>query len=1026
MAMIQRRRNEPNPPSSPRAPLRVAFAGTTTLNVPPLAHPLDQTGRPEVPPGRLESLETVLDDFADRWERGERPQVEDHLHRLEPGTPDEAVALIYQAYCLAESTGASPAPGAYLERFPEHRDRLIRLFRLHEALTPDALGLAPPPAPALPVAGDSLGPYAFLRELGRGTFARVFLAEQVDLEHRLVVVKVTARTTNEPKLLARCRHPHIVEVLRDGQTGDGAFQFVCMPFLGGATLAEVLAERRASGLRLSGKSLLSILDRIGAPEFVGSREGRPTRELLAALSERHAMAWLTARLADALDHAWRRGVTHGDLKPSNVLLAADGQPMLLDFNLALDWNGPDDLPNPGQGGTLAYMAPERLRALLQAGTARPSAAERHRADIYALGLILAEALGGAPPWSDAPHDRPIRELAAHLAERRAAPDFTPRQLRAVPAPLRPILARCLAPDPADRYRTAADLAADLDRFRLDQPPCHARPNGPRTALGQALHRHRRAVALAVAVLCAGALGGVAACLAHHRSLEALASAKLDVLWNGSEPDSFLPPRTGLTFNDAPERLAESAQRQLTRYRVFDDPGWRQRDDVRFLNPRQRDDLELWLMEQAWRFAAAALGAGSSTPELHRALTCLENAGGEGPPRPLDALADQLRARLGRPNRSRARSEPSRAADAYLEGVEAESRGDGEAALGHFQRALLAQPGAFWPTYHAATAARKLRAYDLAADYFQACVALRPANPLLRVLLAGTHYERCDYGTALVEIQRALELDPESPEAMRTLVFIRWRLDQSELLGSDLNNYQNAARNRGHEPRHALLFDACSVMGDSIWEQASPPLRDLAFARAAAEDDIEARVFLACCLRDLKRGDEAIELLRSVVETAPDHVWAAYTLAMALGEQNHPDSIDSLYSLLEHARIERLFESKPETIQAHRFLASKLLKAHRHQEARDVLQSGLRRIETIGRRRLRLSQPDYDRLRAEFHFSLARLFAFAEDKLPDSVELRRHALHEARRLAPAQFEGWLAKTADELKDRAPRPANAHTN
>src|SRR5262249_43554387 len=144
---------------------------------------------------------------------------------------------------------------------------------------------------------------------------------QADLDHRLVVLKVSTRSTAEPRLLARSRHAHIVEVLRHASTDDGALHLVCMPFLGGATLASVLdARRKRRGCPRSGLDLLADLDRASAPEYPSSELVRPAREILAGLSYPKALAWIVARLAEALDHAHRRGVAHGDLKPSNVLL----------------------------------------------------------------------------------------------------------------------------------------------------------------------------------------------------------------------------------------------------------------------------------------------------------------------------------------------------------------------------------------------------------------------------------------------------------------------------------------------------------------------------------------------------------------------------------------------------------------------------------------------------------------------------------------------------------------------------------
>ena len=178
---------------------------------------------------------------------------------------------------------------------------------------------------SLPEVGDEIGPYLLIRELGRGGFARVFLAEQADLDHRLVVVKVSTRITAEPRLLARARHPHIVEVLWHGVADDGALQLICMPFLGGATLCAVLAGRGgAGGGPRSGRDLLAD-PRPGLRPGVShgpSSSGRPARSSPGSRIPK-AIAWIVARLAEALDHAYGRGVAHGDLKPSNVLLTAE-------------------------------------------------------------------------------------------------------------------------------------------------------------------------------------------------------------------------------------------------------------------------------------------------------------------------------------------------------------------------------------------------------------------------------------------------------------------------------------------------------------------------------------------------------------------------------------------------------------------------------------------------------------------------------------------------------------------------------
>ena len=364
--------------------------------------------------GRSSDFSDLIAVFTDRWEQGQgqgqgqgQPvAVEEYLPGL---TSDAAVELIYHEFCLAESAQARPDPAAYLARFPEHAEALERMFALHEALSVGRLREMVDPSAHLPRAGDEIGPYRLLREMGRGAFARVFLAEQSDLGDRLVVVKVATRPSQEPTLLGRSRHPNIVEVLRHIDDPDSGLHLVCLPFLGGATLGAILEARRSGGAdrhsarRLrprSGRDFLADLDRASAPEYRATSGPRAARAELARGSHARAVAWVVARLAEALDHAQRRGVTHGDVKPSNILVTADGVPMLFDFNLAVDWHEDDRNRAPGdpragadRGGTLAYMAPERLRAMTE------SPAEGGFNPRFRCGRIALEAtpLARSPP-----------------------------------------------------------------------------------------------------------------------------------------------------------------------------------------------------------------------------------------------------------------------------------------------------------------------------------------------------------------------------------------------------------------------------------------------------------------------------------------------------------------------------------------------------------------------------------------------------------------------------------------------------
>jgi hypothetical protein len=238
-------------------------------------------------PSKSRESSSILWEFASAWEQGHSSLLGIYLDRLDPADSRGAVELIYTEYCLAEAAGRNPELSEYISRFPRYAETLERLLGLHDACSPSLLGRLVEPyafGQDLPNAGDEVGPYFLRRELGRGTFARVFLAEQVNLEHRLLVVKIASRPTRETWLLARVRHTHIVEILSHASVEDGRFHLICMPFWGGATLAAVLAARRGQAPAISGRDLLADLDAVSAPEFPSARGTRPARELLAGLS----------------------------------------------------------------------------------------------------------------------------------------------------------------------------------------------------------------------------------------------------------------------------------------------------------------------------------------------------------------------------------------------------------------------------------------------------------------------------------------------------------------------------------------------------------------------------------------------------------------------------------------------------------------------------------------------------------------------------------------------------------------------
>jgi serine/threonine protein kinase len=851
--------------------------------------------------GRSRAFLTVLEEFTLAWDRGQAPFVEEYLARLDPADSRGAVELIYREFCLAEAAGLLPERSLYLARFPRHVEALDRLLALHAACTPSLLGRWVESACGqedLPKAGDVIGPYILRRELGRGSFARVFLAEEADLENRLVVVKVASRPTREPWLLARARHANIVEIVSHAPVNEGALQLICMPFWGGATLTAVLAARqRRERHPVDGRDLLADLDAVAAPEYPAVHPARPAREILAGLSYDQAWAWIGARLAEALDHAFSRDVAHGDVKPSNVLLSADGNPMLLDFNLARDGSpARSDGSVNDLGGTLAYMAPERLRALAaddpddhdsdpdrsqagvesdrdaRAGSSRsPDAPDRgpHLADMYALGMVLLEALTGQPPANvvipaaRAPQARPrgLKVAASVYAAGRARSagllirDSEAAGGRAITPGLRAILERCLDPDPARRYRRAWELAEDLDRWRTNRPLCFTSEPFWGQTIPRWLRQQRRKLIFTAAALSVlvGLPTTAVVMLKSRTSLQNSAQFKLARHWD--DPEAYRFQRSSSDWlEDSRQALAslsstepsnphasQTALRALLDYGVLDPDDWRRRDDVRALPAADREDLELWLLEQAYRFCRALDDRPNSPDDWRRARKILDRLGARAPLASFTELSRRLSVKLGdlapadlmAPAGSRARSDLpagsvapplSPELDLYLLGVAAECDLDSqlddepEAALGsprqspaiepvssglrlharqrgaeraldHYRTLLALRPHSYWGHYRAAATSYLLGSFDETALHLEHCLKRRPENATLRA-----HWAAClawleRFPEALQECNEAVAGAPDVAESYRTRAFIRAASGQKNGLAEDIQHYE---------------------------------------------------------------------------------------------------------------------------------------------------------------------------------------------------------------------------------------------
>ena len=313
--------------------------------------------------------------------------------------------------------------------------------------------------------GDRIAGFEVVAELGRGASGEVYLARETTLDRR-VALKVTANRGHEGKSMAHLQHESIVQVYSETVEPNSDTRLLCMQYVPGCTLQDVVEILATSNLdELTGEHLVAAINTRRSGKTLWDDEGIAVRELLSRSTYPEAVCWIGARLAEALAHAHHKGVLHRDIKAANVLMDPSGRPLLADFSLASRTAESGITQDDIFGGTLAYMSPEHLEAF-NPNSKTPIESVDERSDIYSLGIVLFQLLTLSLPY-DTPSQKKATALAlTEMTNLRRTKQLSLRESNSqIPGTLERIILRCLDPDPQMRFQTAKELAAALDDCR---------------------------------------------------------------------------------------------------------------------------------------------------------------------------------------------------------------------------------------------------------------------------------------------------------------------------------------------------------------------------------------------------------------------------------------------------------------------------------------------------------------------------------------------------------------------------------
>lgn len=460
-----------------------------------------------------EHIDQIADQFEADFRAGKRPEIEAFLRDFWGDDSELLGELLRVEFELREKAGESFDVEEYCQRFADQQHLVRSAFANAERTRFDGTKLASPALTSLP---QEFGDFRLIRKIGEGGMGIVYEAEQKSLGNRRLALKtikylgdfdnrVLKRFRTEIDAVAQLEHRHIVPVYHVGV--ESGVHFYVMKLIDGDNLRALVKTLKSAVSRRQGSTVVQrdtkTLTRVreDSDDHSTHQSGWSKGDTLASndLLEKVSAEGSTAhpqfvksfvrmgiQVADALHHVHQQGIVHRDIKPANLLLDINGDVWLSDFGLAMIRDKPE-LTAPGSlVGTYHYMSPEQAMG-------KKRVIVDHRTDIYSLGVTLYELLTLRRAFPGNSREEILRSVQFDnpLPIRRLAPR--------VPADLETIVMKAMAKNPSARFQSAAEMAAELRRFR-DGKPLTIRPPSVLEKLGYWARANREAAA-SIAAIC---------------------------------------------------------------------------------------------------------------------------------------------------------------------------------------------------------------------------------------------------------------------------------------------------------------------------------------------------------------------------------------------------------------------------------------------------------------------------------------------------------------------------------------------